>query len=58
MVVVLTVILTIVGSNLDIGYGVTQRIANVAALVWMLAVALRLRSLAQGAQVVQPSRVR
>jgi hypothetical membrane protein len=58
MVVVLTVILTIVGSNLDIGYGVTQRIANVAALVWMLAVALRLRSLAQGALVVQPSRVR
>src|SRR5215210_4899814 len=58
MVVVLTVILTIVGSNLDIGYGVTQRIANVAASVWMLAVALRLRSLAQGALVVQPSRVR
>jgi len=29
-VVVLTVILTIVGSNLGIGYGVTQRIANVA----------------------------
>src|ERR687889_1429344 len=58
MVVVLTVILTIIGSNLDLGYGVTQRIANVAALVWMLAVALRLRSLAQGALVVQPSRVR
>jgi len=58
MVVVLMVILTIVGSNLGIGYGVTQRIANVAALVWMLAVALRLRSLAQGALVVQPSRVR
>jgi hypothetical membrane protein len=58
MVVVLTVILTVVGSNLDIGYGVTQRIANVAALVWMLAVALRLRSLVQGALVVQPSRVR
>jgi len=58
MVVVLTVILTIVGSNLDLGYGVTQRIANVAALVWMLAVALRLRSLTQGALVVQPSRVR
>jgi hypothetical membrane protein len=58
MVVVLTVILTIVSSNLDIGYGVTQRIANVAALVWMLAVALRLRSLTQGALVVQPSRVR
>ena len=58
MVVVLTVILTIVGSNLDLGYGVTQRIANVAALVWMLAVALRLRSVAQGALAQQPSRVR
>jgi hypothetical protein len=58
MMVVLTVILTIVGSNLGIGYGVTQRIANVAALVWMLAVALHLRFMAQGALVVQPSRVR
>jgi hypothetical membrane protein len=58
LLVVLTVILTIVGSNFGIGFGVTQRIANVAALVWMLAVALRLRSLAQGALVVQPSRVR
>jgi hypothetical membrane protein len=57
-VVVLTVILTIVGSNLGIGYGVTQRIANVAALVWMLAVALHLRSVAQGALAQQPSRVR
>src|SRR5215210_6096185 len=58
MVVVLTVILTIVGSNLGIGYGVTQRIANVAALVWMLAVALHLRSVARGALAQQPSRVR
>ena len=58
MMVVLTVILTIVGSNLGIGYGVTQRIANVAALVWRLAVALHLRFMAQGALVVQPSRVR
>ena len=58
MVIVLTVILTIVGSNLGIGYGVTQRIANVAALVWMLAVALHLRSVAQGALPQQPSRVR
>jgi hypothetical protein len=58
MVVVLTVILTIVGSNLGIGSGVTQRIANVAALVWMLAVALHLRSVAQGALAQQPSRVR
>src|SRR5918999_1575135 len=46
IVVVLTVILTIVGSNLGIAYGVTQRIFNVAALVWMLAVALHLRPIA------------
>jgi len=58
MVVVLTVILTIVGSNLGMGYGVTQRIANVATLVWMLAVALHLRSVARGALAQQPSRVR
>src|ERR671913_1451944 len=58
LLVVLTVILTIVGSNLGIGYGVTQRIANVAALVWMLLVALHLRSLAQGALARQASRVR
>src|SRR5829696_10554164 len=57
-VVVLTVILTIVGSNLGIGYGVTQRIANVAALVWMLLVALHLRSVARGTLAQQPSRVR
>jgi len=58
LLVVLTVILTIVGSNLGIAYGVTQRIANVAVLVWMLAVALHLRSVAQGALAQQPSRVR
>src|SRR5215207_6418764 len=57
-VVVLAVILTIVGSNLGIGYGVTQRIANVAAFVWMFAVALHLRSVAQGTLAQQPSRVR
>jgi hypothetical protein len=45
-VVVLTVILTIVGFKLGIGFGVTQRIANVTALVWMLAVALHLRAMA------------
>jgi hypothetical protein len=56
--VVLTVILTIVGSNLGIGYGVSQRIFNVAALVWMLAVALHLRSVARGTLTQQPSRVR
>src|SRR5919112_588102 len=58
LVVVLTVILTIVGFKLGIGFGVTQRIANVAALVWMLFVALHLRSLAQGGIAQQPSRVR
>jgi hypothetical membrane protein len=58
MVVVLTVILTIVDSNLGMGYGVTQRIANVAALVWMLMVALHLRFVARGALAQQPSRVR
>jgi hypothetical membrane protein len=58
LVVVLTAILTIVGFNLGIGFGVTQRIANVAALVWMLVVALHLRSVAQGALAQQPSRVR
>ncbi len=41
--VVLTVILTIVGSNIGL-FGVTQRLANVTALVWMLLVAIRLRS--------------
>ena len=59
MVVVLTVILTIVGSNLGIGYGVTQRIFNVAALVWMLAVALHLRPITWSTLTQQPpSRVR
>jgi|SRR5215211_2199044 len=58
VVVVLTVILTIVGSNLGIGFGLTQRIANVTALVWMLAAALHLRSVARGALAQRPSRVR
>jgi hypothetical protein len=57
-VVVLTVILTIVGFNLGICFGVTQRIFNVAALVWMFAVALHLRSGARGTLTQQPSRVR
>ena len=41
--VVLTVILTMVGSNIGL-FGVTQRLANFTALVWMLLVAIRLRS--------------
>jgi hypothetical protein len=55
---VLTVILTMVGFQLGIGFGVTQRIANVTVIVWMLIVALHLRSLAQGALAQQPSLVR
>jgi hypothetical protein len=58
LVVALTVILTMVGFSLGIGFGVTQRIFNVAALVWMLAVALHLRSVARGTLTQQPSRVR
>jgi hypothetical protein len=41
--VVVTVILTIVGSNIGL-YGLTQRLANVTALLWILLVGLRLRS--------------
>jgi len=57
LLVVLTVILTMVGSNTGIGFGLTQRLANVTALAWMLLVALHLRSLAQGAVAQQPSLV-
>jgi Protein of unknown function (DUF998) len=57
-VVVVTVILTMIGFNIGIGFGVTQRLFNVAAMLWMLVVALHLRSLAQGALAMQPSRVR
>jgi Protein of unknown function (DUF998) len=57
IVVVLTVILTIAGFNLGIGFGVIQRVANVAVLMWMLVVALHLRSVAQGALAQQSSRV-
>jgi hypothetical protein len=55
--VVLTVILTIVGSNIGL-FGVTQRIANATQLLWILLVALRLRSISQGPLARQPSRVR
>jgi len=58
LLVVLTVILTIVGFNLGIGFGVTQRLANVTALGWMLAVALHLRSVARDALAQHPPRVR
>ena len=55
--VVLTVILTIVGSNIGL-FGLTQRLANVTAMAWMLMVALHLRSVAQGDLAQQPSQVR
>jgi hypothetical protein len=55
--VVFTVILTIVGSNIGL-FGVTQRIANATQLLWILLVALRLRSIAQGPLARQPPRVR
>ena len=56
IVVVLTVILTIAGSSFGIGFGVIQRVANVAVLVWMFVVALHLRSVAHGALAQQASR--
>jgi hypothetical membrane protein len=56
IVVALTVILTIAGSSFGIGFGVIQRVANVAVLVWMFVVALHLRSVAHGALAQQPSR--
>jgi hypothetical protein len=58
LVVVLTAILTIVGFKLGIGFGSTQRIANVTALVWMFAVAFHLHSVARSALVQLPLRVR
>jgi hypothetical protein len=58
LLVVLTVILTMVASNIGLGFGVTQRLANVTALGWMLVVALHLRSVAQGALAQKSPRVR
>src|ERR687893_2610563 len=52
--VVLTVILTIVGSNIGL-FGLTQRLANFTLVLWILLVALRLRSVAQGDLSQQPS---
>ena len=51
-------VLTIVAANIGIGFGVGQRLFNVTSMGWMLLVALRLRSMAQGALPGQPSRVR
>ena len=39
-------------------FGLTQRLANITAVLWILLVGLRLRSVAQGALAQQPSRVR
>jgi hypothetical protein len=55
--VVLTDVLTIVGSDIGL-FGVTQRPATVTAMLWMLLVGLRLRSIAQRALTRQASRVR
>ena len=44
-IVVLTVVLTMVGFNVGIGFGVTQRLANLAVMLWMLVVALHLRTI-------------
>jgi hypothetical protein len=54
--VVLTVILTMVGSNIGL-FGVTQRLANFTAMLWILLVGLRLHSIAQGTLARQASRV-
>jgi hypothetical protein len=57
-VVVLMVVLTMAGFNIGIGFGVLQRLFNVAAMLWMLVVALRFRSLARGALAMLPLRAR
>jgi hypothetical protein len=58
LVVLGMAVLTIVSANIGIGFGVGQRLFNVTSMGWMLLVALRLRSMAQGALPGQPSRVR
>jgi hypothetical protein len=55
--VVLTDVLTIVGSNIGL-FGVTQRLATVTAMLWMLLVGLRLRSMTQRTLTRPASRVR
>jgi hypothetical protein len=58
LVVLGMAVLTIVGANIGIGFGVGQRLFNVTSMGWMLLVALCLRSIAQGAVPGQTSRVR
>jgi hypothetical protein len=58
LVVLGMAVLTIVGANIGIGFGVGQRLFNVTSMGWMLLVALGLRSMAQGALPGQTSRVR
>ena len=48
IVVVLTVTLTIAGANLGVGFGVIQRGANIAVMVWMFIVVLHVRPVAHG----------
>lgn len=55
--VVLTEVLTVVGSNIGL-LGATQRLATVTAMLWMLLVGLRLRSMTRRALARQVSRVR
>lgn len=55
--VVLTDVVTIVGSNIGL-FGVTQRLATVTAMLWMLLVGLRLRSMTQSTLTRLASRVR
>ena len=55
--IVLTDVSTIVGSNIGL-FGVTQRLATVTAMLWMVLVGLRLRSMTQRALTRQASRVR
>ena len=58
LVVLGMAVLTIVGANIGIGFGVGQRLFNVTSMGWMLLVALRIRSMARGSLPGQPSRVR
>jgi hypothetical protein len=43
-----------VGFQLGIGFGVTQRLANVTVIVWMLLVALHLRTIATAPSAMEP----
>jgi hypothetical protein len=53
-IVVLTVVLTMIGFNVGIGFGVTQRLANLTVMLWMLVVALHLRTIAPAPLALEP----